>query len=62
MEPLSGAHRVIKHRALLCAEQGLELYDPDVDAILVARSFSSEVETFCRRYGIITRKLPVITY
>lgn len=28
MAPLSGAYRIIKHRALLCAEQGLELYGP----------------------------------
>jgi hypothetical protein len=26
MAPLSGAYRIIKHRALLCAEQGLEIY------------------------------------
>ena len=48
--PLAGAYQVIKYRALLCAEQGLALNDPDVDAFLVAESFPDAVEGFCRQY------------
>jgi hypothetical protein len=54
--PLLGAYEVIKHRALLCAEQGFALNDPEVDAFLVARSFPSAVEGFCRQYEVVTRK------
>jgi len=54
--PLAGAYQVIKHRALFCAEQGLALDDPKVDAVLVAESFPAAVEDFCRHYDVITRK------
>jgi hypothetical protein len=54
--PLAGAYQVIKHRALLCAEQGLALDDPEVDALLVAELFPSPVAEFCRRYDVLTRK------
>jgi hypothetical protein len=54
--PLTGAYQVIRHRALLCAEQGLALNDPEVDAFLVAWSFPSAVEGFCQRYEVVTKK------
>jgi hypothetical protein len=54
--PLAGAYQVIKQRALLCAEQGLALNDPEVDAILVADSFPGSVEELCRRYDVVTRR------
>ena len=54
--PLAGAYQVIQHRALLCAEQGLALNDPEVDALLVAWSFPGPVEEFCRRYDVGIRK------
>jgi hypothetical protein len=41
---------------LLCAEQGLALNDPEVDAFLVAGSFPGSVEEFCQRYDVVTRK------
>jgi hypothetical protein len=53
---LAGACQAIKHRALLCAEQGLALNDPEVDAFLVAGSFPSAIEDFCRQYDVVTRK------
>jgi hypothetical protein len=56
LAPLAGAYQVIKQRALLCAEQGLPLNDPDVDALLVAGSFPDAVEGFCRQYDVVTRK------
>ena len=55
--PMAGAYQAIKHRALLCAEQGLPLDHPDVNAILVAGFFPDAVEDFCRQYKVVTRKL-----
>ena len=52
-----GAYRAVEHRALLCAENGLALNDPDVDAFLVAGSIRDSVEDFCKRYGVVTREL-----
>jgi hypothetical protein len=57
LEPLAGAYRAIEQRALLCADKGLALNDPGVDAFLVARSIPASVEDFCIRYGVLTRKL-----
>ena len=54
--PLAGAYQVIKQRALLCAEQGLALNDPEVDAFLVAGSFPGSIEEFCKQYDVVTRK------
>ena len=53
---LAGAYQAIKHRALLCAEQGLALNDPEVDAFLVAESIPGPIEDFCRQYDVVTRK------
>jgi hypothetical protein len=56
LTPLAGAYQVIKQRALLCAEQGLDLNDPEVDALLVAGSFPPAVADLCRRYEVVTRR------
>jgi hypothetical protein len=53
---LAAAYQLIKHRALLCAEQGLALNDPDVDAFLVAGSLPGPVKEFCQRYDVVTRQ------
>ena len=55
LAPLAGAYRVIQQRALLCAEQGLALNDPEVDAFLVAGSFPASVEEFCQRYDVVIK-------
>lgn len=51
-DPMPGAHQAIKYRALLCAQRGLPLDSPDVEAILVAWEIPPNVRRFCDQYGI----------
>jgi hypothetical protein len=55
--PLVDAYQVIKHRALLCAERGLALDDPEVGTLFVTRAFPGTVGEFCKRYDVATKRL-----
>jgi hypothetical protein len=54
--PLPGAYQAIKYKALLCAEKGLPLDTNKVKPLLVAWSIPSEVQAFCKRYGVEWRE------
>lgn len=51
-DPFPGAYQALKYKVLLCAQCGLDIKSPDVDAILVAWSLPQETKRFCRNYGI----------
>ena len=49
--PTPGAFQALKYRTLKCAELGLDLESPSVEAVLVAWN-RPESFRFCKRYGI----------
>jgi hypothetical protein len=51
-EPSPGSLQALKYRVLKCAELGLDIKSPNVEAILVAWSIPKEVRNFCTKYGI----------
>ncbi len=55
-QPFPGAHQVIKYRALMAAENGLQLDSPKVKGILVAWDYSSSELAFCKKYDILVFK------
>jgi hypothetical protein len=50
-DPLPGAHQALKYRVLKCAEVGLDIKSPQVEAILVAWKKPDD-SAFLKRYGI----------
>lgn len=52
INPLPGCYQALKYKVLKCAELGIPITSPDVEAILVAWSTSKYVEDFCTKYGI----------
>ena len=50
--PEPGAYQALKYRCLLCAEMGLDLTSPNVEAWVVAREIPEGVRALCTRYGI----------
>ena len=56
LDALPGAHQLIKYRALLCAEKGLDLACTDVAALLVAPSIPDSVRSFCSQYLIVVHE------
>lgn len=50
--PEVGAYQALKYRCLLCAEMGLDLTSPNVEAWVVAREIPENVRALCARYGI----------
>ena len=52
LDPLPGCYQALKYKVLKCAELGLDVNSPDVEAILVAQSASQDVKNFCTKYGI----------
>ncbi len=57
--PTPGAHQALKYRTLKCAQLGLDVKSPQVEAALVAWEGPAD-EGFCRRYGIrlVKKRLP----
>ncbi|MHA1832962.1 MAG: hypothetical protein ACTSV7_03145 [Candidatus Baldrarchaeia archaeon] len=52
VDPYPGAHQALKYKVLKCAELGLDIKSPNVEAILVAWSIPQNVKDFCNKYGI----------
>jgi len=50
--PEPGAYQALKYRCLLCAEMGLDLNSPDVEAWVVAREIPESVRILCKRYEV----------
>jgi RecB family endonuclease NucS len=50
--PEPGAYQALKYRCLLCAEMGLDLTSPNVEAWVVAREIPESLRALCTRYGI----------
>jgi hypothetical protein len=50
--PEPGAYQALKYRCLLCAEMGLDLTSPNVEAWVVAREIPESVKALCARYEI----------
>jgi RecB family endonuclease NucS len=51
-DALPGAHQLIKYRALLCAQKGLQLNASKVKGVLVAWAIPRDVKRFCKKYGL----------
>jgi len=49
---MTGAHQLVKYRALACAELGWKLDDTKVKGVLVAKANHKCVDDFCQAYGI----------
>jgi hypothetical protein len=49
--PTPGVHQALKYKVLKCAELGLDLKSPDVEALLVAWRKPDDLR-FCRKYGV----------
>lgn len=52
IDACTGSYQVLKYKVLKCAEIGMDINDPDIEAILVAWTKPQEVIDFCNRYGI----------
>jgi len=50
--PLPGCYQALKYKVLKCAEIGLEIDSPNIEAIVVARISSREIKDFCSKYGL----------
>jgi len=50
--PLPGCFQALKYRILKCAELGLPITSPNVEAILVAWLINDEVKSFCLKYNL----------
>jgi len=51
-DPLPGCYQALKYKVLKCAELGLEVLSPNVEAIVVAWSIPDNVKDFCTKYNI----------
>jgi hypothetical protein len=51
-DPLPGCYQALKYRTLKCAELGMSITSPIVEAIVVAWDFQSYIEDFCSLYAI----------
>jgi hypothetical protein len=51
-DPLPGCYQALKYRTLKCAELGIPITSPIVEAIVVAWDFQPYVEDFCSSYTI----------
>lgn len=47
-----GAYQAIKYKVLLCAELGLPIESPSIDAMLVAWNITRDFKAFCHKYGV----------
>lgn len=47
-----GSYQVLKYKVLKCAELGMDIKCPEVEAIVVAWSIPQQVRDFCNKYGI----------
>ncbi|MEW6003531.1 MAG: hypothetical protein AB1638_12920, partial [Nitrospirota bacterium] len=52
IEPYTGCFQVLKYKVLKCAELGVDIKSPEVEAILVAWTIPQQVRDFCNKYGI----------
>ncbi|MEO0086708.1 MAG: hypothetical protein ABIK90_01355 [candidate division WOR-3 bacterium] len=50
--PLPGFYQVLKYKVLRCAELGLDIDCPDVEAVLVAWKITKEIKNLCKKYRI----------
>ncbi|MGA2790838.1 MAG: hypothetical protein ABSF00_08725 [Candidatus Bathyarchaeia archaeon] len=50
--PLPGCYQALKYRVLKCAEVGLAINSPNVEAVVVAKVCSKEIKDFCTKYDV----------
>lgn len=58
-DPLPGAFQAIKYKALLCAEQDLDIDDENVTSFLVAYDIPKDIENFCEKYKVKSYSKPI---
>ena len=58
-DPLPGAFQAIKYKALLCAEQNLDIDDENVSSYLVAYDIPKHIENFCKKYKVKSYSKPI---
>ncbi|MDA2915467.1 hypothetical protein MYX64_01250 [Nitrospinae bacterium AH_259_B05_G02_I21] len=50
--PYPGNYQALKYKALRCAERGIDIGSPMVEAVLIAWEIPQEIREFCERYEI----------
>lgn len=51
-DPFTGWYQALKYRVLKCAELGISISSPRVEAVFVAWNIPDEIKEVCARYGI----------